>query len=64
MFFCLISKKNRFKCVEKSIEIDLNRFFRHLYRFKIFRKIDLIRFKMDLSEILMDLSEIPMDFSE
>ena len=48
----------------KSIEIDLNRFFRHLNRFKIFKKIDLNRFKMDLSEILMDLSEIPMDFSE
>ena len=48
-------------------EIHRNRFesiFRHLNRFKIFKKIDLDRFKMDLSEILMDLSEIPMDFSE
>ena len=56
--------KNRFYCVGKSIEIDLNRFLRHLNRFKIFKKIELNRFKMDLSETLMGLIEIRMDFSQ
>ena len=63
-FFFAVLAKNRFYCVGKSIEIDLNRFFRHLNRFKISKKLDLFRFKMDLSEILMDFSEIRMDFSE
>ena len=38
--------------------------FRHLNRFKIFKKIDLNWFEMGLSETLMDLSEIWMDLSE
>ena len=62
-FFAVLAKKIDFS-VSNSIEIDLNLFFRHLNWFKIFKKIDLNRFKMDLSEILMDLSEIRMDFSE
>ena len=64
IFFSPCLQKNRFECVGKSIEVDLNQFFRHLNWFEIFKKIDLNRFKMDLSEILMDLSKIRMDFSE
>ena len=63
VFFRRVSKKTILVCRK----IHRNRFksiFRDLNLFKIFKEIDLNRFKMDLSEILMDLSEIRMDFSK